>query len=580
MIKESVPCIPIEEAEFSVLDVETTGLSARNNHIIEIGIVTVKNLKIAGKFQSLVNPGCKIPYFITQFTGITDEDIIDAPFFSELADKIENVIGESVISAHNLSFDDSFLKYEFFRTGREPLSNHKICTLKIARRLYPSLKSKSLSSVTQYLKLKNSNAHRALADAEVTARALIKMIKKLKKEEGIETLDELSSYQSRAVTKSKPVRIKNSLNNDVSSLPNAPGIYYFLNKKNEIIYVGKAKSLGERIKTYFAPTASKKAKKIVRQASKLKTEITNSELTALLTEAETIKLISPKHNSQLKKYGNKYFIRVNKNHKYPKLEISNYFDFDGNDYFGLFISRKRADKVMEMIDKTFAIRECTDKEFAKKKICFLADIERCTAPCIKTKDPDYDGELEKVYEFLNGKNQTALDRLLNKMKDYSSKQKYEKAAEVKELVDLILAQTHKSSLLSEPVNSANVLFEISESFSKDYLLLISGKPFIKTYIHSKAGLFEEAIDDYFSGNINLQIMPTEEDLEKMKISLNWLIKNRNKVRIFYLKDYFSKEELYNAISKFSKFNDSPDVSFYDINHLVNGDVLVEQYSAK
>ena len=574
MINESVPSVPIEQVEFSVLDVETTGLSARENHVIEIGIVKIKNLKIAGTFQSFVNPGCKIPYFITQFTGITDEDIIDAPFFSELADKIENVIGDSVISAHNLSFDDSFLKYEFFRTGREPLSNHKICTLKIARRLYPSLKSKSLSSITQYLRLKNSNAHRALADAEVTARALIKMIKKLKEDEGIETLDELHSYQSKVATRGRP-KIKKSLNNDVSSLPNAPGIYYFLNKKNEIIYVGKAKSLGERIKTYFSPTASKKAKKIVRQASKLKTEITNSELTALLTEAETIKLINPKHNSQLKKYGNKYFIRVNKTHDYPKLEISNHFDFDGNDYFGLFISRKRADKVMEMIDKTFTLRECTDKEFAKKKKCFLADIERCTAPCIKTKDPDYSDELEKVYEFLNGKNQTALDRLLHKMKDYSSKQKYEKAAEVKELVDLILAQTHKSSLLSEPVNSANVLFEISESFSKDYLLLISGKPFLKTYIHSKDGLFEEAIDDYFSGTLNLQIMPTEEDLEKMKISLNWLIKNRNKVRIFYLKDYTSREELYSAISRFSKFNGSPDVSFYDINHLVKGDVLVE-----
>ena len=574
MINESVPSVPIEQVEFSVLDVETTGLSARENRVIEIGIVKVKNLKIASKFLSFVNPGCKIPYFITQFTGITDEDIIDAPFFSELADKIENVIGDSVISAHNISFDDSFLKYEFFRTGREPLSNHKICTLKIARRLYPSLKSKSLSSITQYLRLKNSNAHRALADAEVTARALIKMIKKLKKDEGIETLDELHSYQSRVVTRGR-LKIKKNLNNDVSSLPNAPGIYYFLNKKNEIIYVGKAKALGERIKTYFSPTASKKVKKIVRQASKLKTEITNSELTALLTEAETIKLFNPKHNSQLKKYGNKYFIRINKTHNYPKLEISNHFDFDGNDYFGLFISRKRADKVMEMIDKTFTLRECTDKEFAKKKKCFLADIERCTAPCIKTKDPDYSDELKKVYEFLNGKNQTALDRLLHKMKDYSSKQKYEKAAEVKELVDLILAQTHKSSLLSEPVNSANVLFEISESFSKDYLLLISGKPFLKTYIHSKDGLFEDAIDDYFSGTLNLQIMPSEEDLEKMKISLNWLIKNRNKVRIFYLKDYTSREELYSAISRFSKFNDSPDVSFYDINHLVKGDVLVE-----
>ncbi|NNG27013.1 MAG: 3'-5' exonuclease, partial [Ignavibacteriaceae bacterium] len=215
MNKENVPCVPISETEFSVLDVETTGLSSRENHVIEIGIVKVKNLKIAGKFQSFVNPGCKIPHFITQFTGITNEDIANAPFFSELADKIEKIIGDSVISAHNLSFDDSFLKYEFFRTGREPLSNHKICTLKIARRLYPSLKSKSLSSITQYLRLKNSNAHRALADAEVTALALIKMIKKLKKDEGIETLDELYSYQNQ-VSK-RITKIKKSLNNDVSS---------------------------------------------------------------------------------------------------------------------------------------------------------------------------------------------------------------------------------------------------------------------------------------------------------------------------------------------------------------------------
>ncbi|NNG26727.1 MAG: hypothetical protein HKM87_04330 [Ignavibacteriaceae bacterium] len=88
-------------------------------------------------------------------------------------------------------------------------------------------------------------------------------------------------------------------------------------------------------------------------------------------------------------------------------------------------------------------------------------------------------------------------------------------------------------------------------------------------------MFEEAIDDYYSGNVNLQVMPTEEDLEKMKISLNWLIKNRNKVRIFYLKNYNSKEGLYSAISRFSKFNNLTDITFYDINHLVNGDVLVE-----
>jgi DNA polymerase III subunit epsilon len=573
MITSNFPSTPLDEAEFSVLDVETTGLSARNNHIIEIGIAKVRNLRIVDRYHSLVNPGCDIPYFITQFTGITNDDVYDAPYFGSLIENINKFIGSSVISAHNLSFDDSFLTYEYIRNGFEPLSNEKVCTLKIARRLFPSLRSKSLSSITAHLRLKNINAHRALGDAEVTAHALIKMIKKLKKDEGICAISDLIDYQKSAALKNQKIKISKSEHNIIHLLPNAPGIYYFINRKNEIIYVGKAKSLRDRLKSYFSPTASRKTKKIIRQAVKLKTELTNSELTALLAEAETIKIINPKHNTQLKKYGNKYFIKVTQTHKYPRLEISNHFDFDGNDYFGLFISRKRADKIMDMIDKTFAVRECTEKEFQKSRKCFLADIERCTAPCIKKSDKLYYDELKKVYEFLSGKNQTALDRLLNKMKIYSSEEKYEKAAEVKDLIELILAQTHKSALLSEPVNSANVLFEITENQMKDYVLMIAGKIFIKSYLHNKSDLFDEAIDDFYSETTNIKMMPTEEDLEKMKITLNWLIKNRNKVRIFYLKNYKSKQHLFSAAAQFGVSGHTTSVDYYDINQLTNAAVV-------
>ena len=75
MIPASLNHIPLERAEFSVVDVETTGLSARNNRVIEIGIVKIKNLKIADRYQTLINPGCRIPTFITQFTGIDDNDV-------------------------------------------------------------------------------------------------------------------------------------------------------------------------------------------------------------------------------------------------------------------------------------------------------------------------------------------------------------------------------------------------------------------------------------------------------------------------------------------------------------------------
>ena len=548
MITSELPSTPLEEAEFSVLDVETTGLSARNNRVIEIGIVKVKNLKITDKFTTLINPGCDIPYFITQFTGISNSDVSHSPSFNDTAEEIENFIGNSTISGHNLSFDESFLRYEFIRNGYEPLSNLNVCTLKLARKVFPSLKSKSLASVTHHLKVRNKDSHRALSDAEATANILIKLIKKVSKEDGVKTLQQLIEYQSTILPSNQLIKLPKGIHDALYSLPDSPGVYYFLNKKNEVIYVGKAKSLKDRVRSYFASTAVGKPKKIVRQATKIKTEITNSELTALLLEAESIKVINPKHNRQLKKYGNKYFIKLDKSKKYPKAEISNKFEFDGNDYFGLFISRRRAELVLNIVDKTFALRECNDKEFRKGKRCFLADIERCTAPCTKNADPDYFEELEKVYDFLSGRNQSALDRMLNKMKEYSQKELYEKAAETKQVIDLILSQTHKSSLLAEPVNKANVLFEITEGINHDYILLLEGKYYIKKNSQTEKDSFEDALDDYFSNTIRTDINPTEEDLEKMKISLNWLTKNRNKVNIFYLKEFSSKEDLFGALT--------------------------------
>ena len=559
---------PLSKTEFSVIDVETTGLSAQANNIIEIGIVKVKNLKIVDKFATLVNSGYNIPSFITQLTGITNGDVKQAPHFDYVAESVLEFIGDSVISGHNFSFDESFLNAELIRNDRSPLDHHKICTLKISRKLFPTLRSKSLSSVAHHLKIRNKNSHRALGDAETTAKILIKIIKKLSAEEGIETLEDLIKYQTYTVNRLSKTKIKPQLQDALFACPNLPGVYFFINKRNEIIYVGKAKSLSDRLKSYFSPSAGRKAKKIVRQAAKVKYITTNSELTALLTEAETIKKVNPRLNSQLKRYGHKYFLKVDKNHAFPSIDISNYFDFDGNDYFGLYLSRKKAESVKELIDKTFSLRECTEKEFKKKRRCFLAEIERCTIPCEIPDKERYKSELEEVYKFLRGENQSAINRLLNKMKEYSVTQKFEKAGEIKNTVDLILKQVHQTSLLAEPVNNACVVIEISERFSKDYIALISGKMVIKSYLVNGKNNFESFLDDYYSNTIQTSFLPSEEDLEKLKISLNWLIKNRNKVRIFYLKDFVSVDDLYKAISNNSYIQIKPEEGYFDIKKII------------
>lgn len=569
MLNTEILQLPIEEAEFSVVDVETTGLGPANNNIIEIGLVKIKNFKVIDRYNSFINPGRSIPPFITQFTGISNDDVYDAPFFEDLVKPLQDFLEDSVLVGHNLQFDLSFLRKEFRVCGIENYQPLQLCTLRLARRMFPNLKSRSLGNLANHLHLKNEAAHRAYADAEVTAKILYALVEILKAAEGFQTVQEFINFQYQSIQVKPKVPLKKNLADAFLSLPKSPGVYFFFNKKEEIIYIGKTKSLRDRIKSYLTLTSPRKSKKILTTAHKFKTITTKTELTALLAEAELIKKINPKMNVMLKQYHNKYFLRFTLTHQAPKVELTNQFSFDGNDYFGMFISRKLAQQVLDMIDKIFLLRECDEKEFKKKRRCFFAEIERCTAPCVVDISESYSDEIKNVYEFLYGKNQFAINRLIAKMKSYSDQLRFEKAAEIKELISLVLSQIHKSSLLAEPINSANVLFEITGyEGQKDYFLLLEGKLFIKDYFANDKINFERALDDYFEETTQLDFIPNDEDLEKIKIALNWIIQHRQAVQIYYLKEYRSKEELFKKMQRGITATSAPDESYFEIKNFI------------
>lgn len=532
------------KAEYCVLDVETTGTSAINNRVIEIGIVKVRNGKIEDTFQSFINPGCYIPYFITNLTGIRNEDVCNAPEFGDIVSKISVFIGNSVVVGHNLQFDYGFLKQEFLRNGYDFPVNPMVCTLKLARKLYPSLPSKSLGSLVKFFRLRHKGVHRALGDASVTAKILLKFLTVLDEEYSVKSLDGLLSFQGNSAPKSSSyLMVKKKLIEDYNSLPQNPGVYFFKDSSDKIIYIGKAKNLKSRIRSYFSSSAPRKTKDIIRKADKLEYKITNTELTALLAEAELIKQFKPAKNSLLKKYTQSYFIRILNTHQFPIPETSTNFDFDGNDYFGPYSNRETSKALLEIIQKTFSMRECSEKELKKRKVCYLAGINRCLAPCINPDAKDYNSELLRVYEFLSGQNQFALDRLLNRMKRLSAELKYEEAAETRDTINLVLSQITRSSILAEPVNLSNVLVEISGADKNDYLLLKKGNVFIKDHLADKKDTFISEIDDFYAGTLNLVSEPDKKNLERIKISLTWLANNRNRIKVYYLNDYTSKEEL-------------------------------------
>jgi len=536
------------DTTFSVIDFETTGTTPNKSRAIEIGIVRVENLKITETFQSLFNPGVYIPPFISQLTGIENDDIFDAPKFEDLSQDIKEFIDGSILVGHNLQFDFAFLKSEFEQADILLPKMEQVCTLKLSRRLFPKLKSKALGNMAKHLRVRHKNVHRALGDATVTAKILIKLITKLKEEHNSETINDILSFQNTPSVSKSFRLVKKKLIGDLANLPDKPGVYFFKDAKEKIIYIGKAKNLKKRVKNYFSSSASRKAKKIARKANRLGFSVTNSELSALVLEAELIKVHKPQFNTLLKKYSQNYFIRLKLNHNFPDIKVSSNFDFDGNDYFGPYSNRITANSLKEIVDKTYMLRECTDKVFAKNKKCYLLDIKRCTGPCVdNSNSKEYKNEIENVYEFLEGKNQQAVDRLLNRMKEFSVRQKYEEAAEVRDTVNLILNQLTRSSILAEPINKANALIEINSSIKNDYVLFLEGKVFLKDYYLKEQDFFDVALEDYFENTIHLLAGMQNKDLEKIKISLSWLVKNRAQIKIHYLKDYKNKAELFTKL---------------------------------
>lgn len=559
----------IKDVTFAVVDVETTGLRPTFERIIEIGVVRYRNGEIIDSFQSFVNPGRSISTFITNYTGISDDMVEDAPYFEEILPQLQDRFAGTVLVGHNLQFDMGFIRAEFQRAGNPGFKPIKICTLKLARRMYPFLRSKSLSNVAAHLKVRSAGAHRAIYDAETTARVLDRMLKAKISENPDFRLNDLITFETSAKPTPARLQVNQNLVETISGVPDAPGVYYFLDRVNKPVYIGKAKSLRDRLKSYFSGTAPSKSKKLLRTAKKLKIEPCNTELTAFLTEAEMIKTLKPKHNVMLTEYGNKYYLKIRRDIPFPRPEIVSSFDFDGNDYFGLFISRKKAQQVLEIVDKAFQLRECKDAELKKGRRCYLAEIERCTAPCENKNQPLYDDELKAVYNFLEGKNNDRLSVLINKMKRLSDALLFEQAGELKAIIELMLSQIHKSSLLSEPVNAANALILVNGQHAQDVILFLEGKVYIKDYLLSDSSQFFTALDDYFSGIVQRRNIPDDEDLEKMKISMNWMIKNKNMIKSYYLKNYQSKAELFAELSSMKKSHTAEGEYIFEIKDLIN-----------
>ena len=332
---------------YSILDVETTGGKFNEEGITEIAIYRFDGEKIVDQFVSLINPEIPIQPFVQQLTGINDKMLINAPKFFQIAKRILEITENSILVAHNSSFDYRMLKIEFERLGYQ-FNISQLCTVKLSKKLIPDLKSYKLGNLVKNLGIPISNRHRASGDALATVE-LFKLLL-LKDNEKIIVNSLITETKSSS---------KNKWQKLINKLPNDVGIYYFHDQNGKIIYIGKSNNIKNRVNQHLTGK-SKKSLNIQLEAFDITFERTGSELIALLKENTEIKKHKPKFNKLLKKIIKKFCLEICENFEGDKyLRICHYDDTIN--YLECYSSLKTANNRLEFFKKKYELSDSIKK---------------------------------------------------------------------------------------------------------------------------------------------------------------------------------------------------------------------------
>jgi DNA polymerase III subunit epsilon len=272
---------------FAIIDIETCGgkFEYRKGRITEICILIHDGLQVVDKFSTLINPECNISPFFTNITGITNEMVADAPKFHEIAKTILELTKDRIFVAHNSAFDYTFIKDEFKSLGAN-FKRETLCTVRLSRKLMPGKISYSLGRLCESLGIENHSRHRAEGDAMATAK-LFDLLLHLKNTH--------PQYKNQGVDELMARRVDKIKQYILNKLPEECGVYYFLDKDHNIIYIGKSENMYARAMSHFN-TKENKGKKMLFELMQVDFVETGSELIALLLESEEIKKHKPKFN--------------------------------------------------------------------------------------------------------------------------------------------------------------------------------------------------------------------------------------------------------------------------------------------
>ena len=370
---------------YAIVDIETTGGHASANGITEIAVYIHDGKKVVKHFETLINPLQKIPAYITALTGIDNYMVADAPLFEDIAATLYQLLNDTIFVAHNVNFDYSFVKHHLKAAGYE-LAEKKLCTVRLSRKTFPGLPSYSLGNLCRSLSLPIDNRHRAGGDAKATVKLLEYCIANGGDEHIAQMLKKSSAEQWLPLHLTKA---------DILKLPAGPGVYYFHDAKDKIVYVGKAINIKKRVSSHFTHNdPDRKRQNFLRIICKISCKECATELEAIILESTEIKRLWPKYNYSQKQ---------------PAQKFALYMFEDGRGYQRLAVDKKKKNVpslyCFNLLHEGLVMLKKMAEEFElHEKLCFIDKTPFSELDYISLESPlTYNQKIKNVVEALEEK---------------------------------------------------------------------------------------------------------------------------------------------------------------------------------
>lgn len=366
----------IRDKVITFIDLETTGGKASRDRVIEVGYIQYFNGVIISEYESLVNPNCELPYFISKITGIREEQLKAAPPFSEIMYELYENIRDTVIVAHNVNFDYGFLKAEFERHGLE-FKTETVCSVKMSRNLFPEFKKHSLDSIIDRYGLACDRRHRALDDAKIIYDFFQIAIKK----NNLEIFNDLFLKQIKATN--LPVGINSA---EVDLIPDDVGVYLFWGEDLRVpIFIGRSLNLKTKILSHFDSSKSETREfKIFQSTQRIEYVSANGELGAFLLQAELSSQLNPTYTNKVKRDPVLPVLKrkIYNGYCYPKKELLDDCLIEEVDsLIGVFNSVESMDRHLSKLCKEFKLCPNYMTGKFKESECKNFSVSSCIGPC-------------------------------------------------------------------------------------------------------------------------------------------------------------------------------------------------------